>query len=51
MHSIKLKGNKMFGEISIISSVIIIIGASSFFLIASFVGVFSDGFLSESKIG
>ncbi|EDZ63068.1 hypothetical protein SMGD1_1836 [Sulfurimonas gotlandica GD1] len=41
----------MFGDVLIVPAVVMIIGASFFFLIASLVGLLSDGFVSENKIG
>lgn len=41
----------MFGNILVVSAVLVIIVASFFFLISSLIGLLSEGFVSESKIG
>ena len=41
----------MFGDILIVPAVVVIIGASFFFLISSLIGLISEGFVSESKMG
>ncbi|WP_294961762.1 hypothetical protein [Sulfurimonas sp.] len=40
----------MFDDILIMPAVLVVIGASFFFLISSLIGILSDGILGESKI-
>ncbi|WP_415396641.1 hypothetical protein [Sulfurimonas sp. CS5] len=40
----------MFADVLIIPAIVVIIGASFFFLISSLIGLISEDFVSENKI-